>query len=87
MSIINFSVTKQLEKRVKKTMEEKGFPSKAELFRFAVIRYLDETAPLPLDKNKKIAALSQQLEHELEKKAGTKPLPSLRKQLAKIKNF
>ncbi len=87
MSIINFSVPKELEKRVKETLKERGFPSKAELFRFAVIRYMDEIELLPLDKNKKIAALSRQLEQELEKKAGTKPLPSLRKQLAKIKHL
>ncbi len=87
MSIVNFSVPKQLEKRIGETIKEKGFPSKAELFRFAVIRYLDETEKLPFAKNKQIANLSEQLETELKKKIGKKPLPSLTKQLARIKHL
>lgn len=86
MPIINFSVPKDLEKRVKETIKERGFPSKAELFRFAVIRYLDELEMLPLDKNKKMAALSQELARALEKKS-RKRLPSIKKQLAKIKRL
>lgn len=87
MAIVNFSVPKQLEKRIGETIKEKGFPSKAELFRFAVIRYLDETEMLPFDKNKRIVDLSGQLETELKKKISKKPLPSLKRQLARIKHL
>ena len=87
MAIINFAVPQQLEKRIRETIKEKGFPSKAELFRFAVIRYMDETEILPFDKNKRITGLSEQLKAELEKKIGAKPLPSLKKQLARIKHL
>ena len=87
MTIVNFAVPKQLEKRVEKTMKEKGFPSRAEFFRFAVIRYLDETETLPFNKNKRIADLSEQLETELKKKIGVKPLPSLKRQLTRIKQL
>lgn len=87
MAIVNFSVPKQLEKRIGATIKEKGFPSKAELFRFAVIRYLDETETLPFNKNKRIVNLSEQLETELKKKIGKKPFPSLKKQLARVKHL
>ncbi|MEK7066785.1 MAG: ribbon-helix-helix domain-containing protein [Patescibacteria group bacterium] len=87
MAIVNFSVPKQLEKRIGTTIKEKGFPSKAELFRFAVIRYLDETEIMPFDKNRRLTNLSEQLEMELKKKIGKKPLPSLRKQLARVKRL
>lgn len=87
MAIVNFSVPKQLEKRIGATIKEKGFPSKAELFRFAVIRYLDETEVLPFDKNKRIINLSEQLETGFKKKIGKKSLPSLKRQLARIKHL
>lgn len=83
MAIINFSIPKILEQRVKQTMQKKGFPSKAELFRFAVIHYLDETERLPLKNNQKIADLSEKLGHELKRKMGSKSLPSVREQLKK----
>ncbi len=85
MSIVNFSVPATLEKRIAETIREKGFPSKAELFRFVQITNHRETKMFPLDNNKKIASLSRQLDEELRKKVGSKQLPSLKKQMARIK--
>lgn len=67
MSIINFSIPKSLDTRLKETVKKKGFPSKAELFRYALIRYLDEFGNHPvgarsLDENPRIAALSDEVE-------------------------
>ena len=64
MSIVNFTIPKSLEHRVKLIIRKKGFPSKAEFFRFSAIRYLDETEQLPFDQNPRIAALSEMLERE-----------------------
>ena len=87
MAIINFSIPKTLERRIKEITRKKGFPSKAELFRFALIRYLDEKEKRPLDDNLKISILSQKLEEELSKKVGPNPLLSIKKQMARIKSL
>ncbi len=87
MSIVNFSIPKVLERRIKNVMTRKGFPSKAELFRFAVMRYVDDVEQMPLDNNHKIAALSQQLEEQLNNKIDPKSLPSIKKQLSKLKTI
>ncbi len=50
MAIINFSVPTTLNNRIKKTVKEKGFASKAEFFRFAALYALGSIAPpRPLD--------------------------------------
>jgi metal-responsive CopG/Arc/MetJ family transcriptional regulator len=87
MSVINFTIHKELERRVKEAIRKRGFSNRAELFRFAVIRYLDEDERLSLDGNQKIAALSDELEQELISKIDSKPLPSIEKQLARMKNL
>ncbi|MBI4262513.1 hypothetical protein HY624_03235 [Candidatus Uhrbacteria bacterium] len=85
MSIVNFSIPRTLEGRIRTVVQEKGFASKAELFRFSVIHYLEEIERFPLDTNRHIATLSAVLEQELTKKIGEKPLPSIKKQLARLK--
>ncbi|MBI5798969.1 MAG: M24 family metallopeptidase, partial [Candidatus Yonathbacteria bacterium] len=52
---------------------------------FSVIHYLEEIERFPLDTNRHIATLSAALEQELTKKIGDKPLPSIKKQLARLK--
>jgi metal-responsive CopG/Arc/MetJ family transcriptional regulator len=41
MSAVTISIPSTLEDRIKQAIQKKGFASKAELFRFAIIRYLD----------------------------------------------
>lgn len=67
MSIVNFSIPQSLNTRLKEAVRKKGFPSKAELFRYAVIRYLDESVDCEvgarsLDENPRIIALSDAIE-------------------------
>lgn len=81
MSIVNFAIPKSLEHRVKSVIRKKGFPSKAEFFRFTALRYLDDIESLPFDKNPRISALSEALERELLSKIGSKSLLSVREQL------
>ncbi len=87
MAIVNFSIPKVLEHKIKTAIIRKGFSSKAELFRFAVIRYLDEDERLPLSKNSGITFLSHELEKELTAKICQTPLPSLPEQLKRLKNL
>ncbi len=42
MAVVNFSIPKTLDQQIKTVVESRGFSSKAEFFRFAVIKYLDE---------------------------------------------
>lgn len=67
MSIINFSIPNSLNIRLKEAVRKKGFPSKAELFRYALIKYLDEypnhsVGARSLDDNPRIAALTDEVE-------------------------
>ena len=87
MSIINFSVPNILDRKIKEVIKTRGFSSKAELFRYAMMRYFEETEKLPFDHNPRIAALTRSLEAELLSKLGTKPLPSIGRQLARIKSL
>lgn len=84
MSIVNFAIPTTLEGRIKTAVQKKGFASKAELFRFSVIHYLEEIERFPLDSNPRITALSRALEQEVIKKIGTRRLPSVKKQLSRL---
>lgn len=87
MSIVNFAIPGVLEKRIERTIKNKGFASRAELFRFAVLRYLDEEENLPFAKNQNIARLSVRLGEVIKEKIGNKKLPSLEKQLLRMKDL
>lgn len=41
MSIVNFAIPKNLDKRVRDVIKHKGFASRAEFFRFAAIFFID----------------------------------------------
>lgn len=84
MSIVNFSIPRTLEQKVKQTVKEKGFMSKAEFFRFTAIKYIDEASKLPLDDNPRIAYLTSALEDLLKRKFKRGKLPSVEKQLSKL---
>ncbi len=87
MSIVNFAIPQVLERRIEQTIKHKGFASRAELFRFAVLRYLDEGENLPLAKNQRIGALSNSLGEVIKKKIGTAKLPLLEQQMRRMKNL
>jgi len=67
MPVINFSVPQSLDKRIHTAVKIKGFPSRAELFRYAVIRYLDDiidrsVGERSLDENPRVKALTSDIE-------------------------
>lgn len=49
MAVINFSIPNTLDGQIKTVVKSRGFSSKAEFFRFAVIKYLDEVREDLLD--------------------------------------
>lgn len=87
MSIVNFAIPQTLEKRIGQTIKLKGFTSRAELFRFAVMRYLDEEDRLPLSNNQNIATLSSRLGAAVKRKVGTGKLSSLESQMKRMKHL
>lgn len=67
MPVVNFSVPQSLDRRIHSAIKLKGFPSRAELFRYAVIRYLDDVIDRSidersLDENPRIKALADDIE-------------------------
>ena len=87
MSIINFSVSQTLEKRIAAIVKKKGFSSKAELFRFAVIRYIDENEKALFKNDSEISELTQKFEQVMTKNLKGKKLSSIAEQLKRSKNL
>lgn len=82
MPVVNFSVTKPLEKDISRIVAKDGFSSKAEFFRFAAKDYINR---------RKGTSLDDLIEHEaaeigrlLQKKYRFKDPPSLDDQLSDI---
>ena len=82
MAIINFKITKPLEKKIIETIKKQGFSSKAEFFRFAAMRFIEKTDS---SDDNKLTYLTAELEKALNNKVGNKKLPSLEKQISDIK--
>lgn len=85
MSIVNFSISPTLAKRISRTIKERGFSSKAEFFRFAVIHFMDIVEkPTEIDEDLRFEILTKKLDLLLSKKLKNKKLPSLEDQLKDI---
>lgn len=83
MSVINFKISETLDKQLNKIIRQKGFQSKAELFRFAVFNYINSLKKFS-DEDEEFAYLESKLARLLTKKFSGRKLPSLRKQLQKV---
>jgi len=83
MSIVNFTVSEPLEKKIEKALRETGFQSKAELFRFAVINYLNNL-DRQMSETEEFTYLTSRLGNLIHRRLGKKSTISLRKQLAGI---
>ncbi|OGM61881.1 hypothetical protein A2961_03790 [Candidatus Woesebacteria bacterium RIFCSPLOWO2_01_FULL_39_21] len=83
MTVVNFTINDKLDEKMTKVIREKGFQSKAELFRFAVFNYLHSLERFK-DEDEEFAYLESKLASLLVKKFGNKRLPFLKEQLKKI---
>lgn len=85
MSVINFTVTKPLETRIKQAIKERGFTSKAEFFRFAALQLIERpifSQSIPDDVyNRSLGKLGK----AIKKKYRGKKLPSLEDQLSDLR--
>ena len=84
MAIVNFSIPKNLEKRVVETVKQKGFASKAEFFRFAAVYFMDILGGRAGSEESRLKNLTEALEQELSERPYAKRLPSAREQLADV---
>lgn len=84
MPIINFTIPKNLEKRINNIVKEKGFASKAEFFRFAVISFMEKNNGFLISDDKKLEYLSDAISEEIVKKYKNKKIDSLKKQLSDL---
>lgn len=84
MTVINFAVPKTLERRIDKTIKEKGFASKAEFFRFAAVHLLDIVQRSVASEDDRFSYLTEALRSEIVKKHKGKTLPSIEKQMADV---
>ena len=85
MSIANFTITETLEQRVNNAIKFKWYSSKAELYRHAIITFLDNLAKqdddLLEEENSKLAMIIQ---WKIKKKYKNKQISSIHDQLADI---
>ena len=83
MSIVNFTIPATLEQRVSKAIKTKGFSSKAEFFRMAVISFIDDLDDRQLE-DKRFEILSKSLSESISNKYSGKSIPSVQDQLSDL---
>ena len=84
MSVVNFTIPKTFEKRMKETIKTKGFASKAEFFRFAAIYVMDMADRPTGSEEDRFKELISSLEEEVATRFRGHQLPSLEHQLADL---
>lgn len=84
MAIVNFSIPKNFEKRVQETINQKGFASKAEFFRFAAMYFMDILGSRTGSEEDRFRHLTDALQHEIGARYHGKKLPSASEQLADL---
>ena len=84
MAIVNFSIPKNLEKRVEKTINQKGFASKAEFFRFSAIYFMDILGRRAGSEEDRFKHLTRVLQQELSERYRGKRISSVSEQLVDV---
>jgi len=84
MSVINFTVPNTLEKRINKTIREKGFSSKAEFFRFAAVHLMDVIQKPTASEQDRFLFLTEALHKEVVRKYAGKKIIGVGKQLTDV---
>ena len=82
MPIINFVIPPALNKRVEKTIKERGFASKAEFFRMAAFNYMNTNEKVSAEE--RLDALTKAIKEEVARKYWGRKLPSLEEQLVEL---
>lgn len=62
---VNFSIPKQLDQKIEKVKEEKGFMSKSEFFRYVMINYIEENEKPRFKDDEEIKDLVNKVEEKI----------------------
>jgi len=84
MSVVNFTIPKPLEQKIADAIEQQGFASKAEFFRFAALRALEAFQGQMNTLDRDYALVMQKLAETMKRKYRGKKLPPLEEQLADL---
>lgn len=84
MSIVNFSIPSVLEKRVDETIQQKGFASKAEFFRFAAVHFIEELHKPVISEEDRFHFLTKTIKKTVSKHYRGRAIPSAKEQLADV---
>ena len=85
MSIINFAISNPLEKKINQAIQEYGFASKAEFFRFLAFNFINKKSETQLAEDEEFEETMNELANVINKKYGGKKLPSLEEQFADLR--
>ena len=81
MAIVNFSVPKVLDSRIKHFVRQKGFASRAELFRFAVLFLMDFAEKRAITEEERTELLTRAITDRVVQKYQGSRIPSIEEQL------
>ena len=84
MSIVNFSIPEVLDKKVERVIEEKGFASKAEFFRFSAIYFMEIVDKPEVNEEERFYHFAKVLSSKIKEKYRGKDIPPLEEQLADL---
>ncbi len=84
MAIVDFTVPKNMQKRVEEIIKIKGFASKAEFFRFAAIYFIDILENRQKNEEECFEKLTGLLSREISEHYENKDIPSLKEQLVDV---
>lgn len=84
MPVVNFAVTKPLERDIKEVIKKRGFASKAEFFRFAAWNAIENFHRPKESIDERFEREMNLLADAIHKKFGGKKLPSPEEQLADL---
>ncbi|MDP3995067.1 MAG: ribbon-helix-helix domain-containing protein [bacterium] len=84
MPVVNFSITKPLERDIKEVIKKRGFTSKAEFFRFAAWDAIKDFRHPKESIDERFEIEMNALADTIHRKLGGKKLPSPEDQLADL---
>ncbi len=84
MTIVNFSITEPLSKKINRVIKEWGFSSKAEFFRFIAINFVERSERREAKAKAELTQACHDLEKTALKKLKGKHLSSLEDQLSDL---
>ncbi len=84
MAIVDFTVPKNMQKRVEEIIKIKGFASKAEFFRFATIYFIDILENRQKNEEEHFEKLTGLLSREILEHYENKDISFLKKQLVDV---